>query len=367
MISVTLPVVLPIVFSVTIFLWSTRTLAAREIRYKDYAFELREGDRLVVADMRGSVKLIPSGRPLLKSIGSSDGAATKNATMNALVRVRKVMPDKVAGGSDVFEQWSFTVRRDENVVHLEAKGPDARADWEAQLKNGFPELQFEIEAPSVPAEVVLREGVVSAQGWKNSLYIQVLEGQVRLAKNEGTLRLQVQKGEARVDGHKGRVEFDGFNPKLRLDSVDGDVTLANFSGESSVNKLKGNLQMKAYSGQTVVTEADGGLDFDVGRGSLSVQGLDGSLRGQLDNGSVSAKLVGDPEVNIEAQEGSVSLRVDSQAGASVRLQTEEGVLRAPDELPTSKTSTHKLVTGRLKGAGKGSIFVKTKSGTVVLR
>ncbi|MCM2281675.1 MAG: DUF4097 domain-containing protein [Bdellovibrionaceae bacterium] len=335
---------------------------AREVKFKDYPLEVREGDRVHLTGVNGSVRLIPVTKALLPAVAPAAGAVP-----NGLLRVRKVLSDKApARVLEGFDQWTFTVRRDESVWRIEVKGPDAKSDWEAQLKAGFPEFQFEIESPSVPVEVYFREGRFEAQNWKAPLVVQVNEGQARLAKNEGPLRIQLQRGEVRVDGHKGRIEIDGFNPKIQLSNIEGDLNLDNFAGESALQTLKGSLQLRAFSGQTVAGNIGGGCDFELGRGSLSLQGLEGGLRGQLDNGSVSAKLSGEPEVNIESQEGSVSLRLPADSGAQVRLQTEEGSLQAPSQLGTSKTSTQKFVTGRLSGSGKGSIFVKTKTGNVRL-
>lgn len=330
---------------------------SREVKYKDYSIELREGDRVSVTGVKGSVRLVSSPRALLSASGSGPA--------NGTLRVRKTISTKApARALEGFDQWTYTVRREENVVRIESKGPDSKADWDAQMKAGFPELIFELEAPAVPVEIALREGRMEAQNWKAPLSVHIVDGDVRLLKNEGALRVQVQRGQIRIDGHKGRVDVDGFNPKMQLANLDGDLNLDNFAGDSALQNLKGSLRLKAFSGQTVATQVDGACDFELGRGSLNLQGLDGGLRGQLDNGSISAKILGEPEVNIEAQEGSVSLNLPAGSGANVRLQTEGGILNAPPQLPTSRSSTQRFVQGRLAGSGKGSVFVKTRSGNV---
>ena len=352
-------------FAAALVLLVAVTEEAKEVKYKEFPFEVREGDRLSVVGANGSVRLISANRPLVKVVEPSAAITGAN---NGILRVRKSLAAQApTRAQEGFDQWTFTVRREENMLRIEAKGPDSKSDWDAQLKAGYPELHFEIEMPVVPTEVAIREGRVEAQNWKGALGIYVVEGAVRLAKNEGPLRVQVQRGEIRIDGHKGRVEIDGFNPKTQLTNLEGDLRLDNFAGESAVQDVKGQLRLKAFSGQTTVSKLDGGCDFELGRGSLSLQGLDGSLRGQLDNGSVSAKITGEPEVNIESQEGSVSLNVPNGSGAMIRLQTEEGALNAPSQLGTSKTSTQRFVSGRLGGTGKGSVFVKTKTGNVKLQ
>lgn len=354
-------VILAVATSV-VFQFSAARAEAREVKFKELAFLLREGDRIRVVGAKGHVRLIAASRPL------ADATAPENKTApNALLRVRKVLDDKASSrAKEGFDQWTYSLRKEDNVTYIEARGSDAKSDWEAQLKDGFPEFVFEIEAPPVAAEINLREGRFETQNWKAAVAVQIVEGQVRMAKNEGPLRVQVQRGEVRIDGHKGRVDIDGFNPKTHLTEIDGDLNLDNFAGDSVLQGLRGSLRMTAFSGQTTASKVDGGCDFTVGRGFLNLQGLEGGLRGQLGNGSVVAKLLGEPEVNIEAKEGSVSLRLPPSSGASVRLQTEDGNLSAPAQLTSSHTATRKVVAGRLSGTGKGSVFVKTKTGNVRL-
>ncbi len=373
---------------------------AREVKYKDYLFEVRPGDRLIVAGAKGSVRLISrtpiervaeknaiksTSKASAKSSQKLDNAAAQRAFAtrplagegatladpgaNAVLRVRKVMSDKLgAKGNEIFDQWAYTVHRDENVVRIESKGPESRTDWSNQIKDGImPEIHFELETPAVPVEIALRDGSIQAKGWRHNLTVQLLNGQVRLAQNLGILRVQVQRGEVYIEDHDGRIDVDGFNPQVKLSSIEGDLSLTNFAGDSAIQGLKGNLSLKAFRGQTLVSRMDGGVDFELGRATLNLQDLEGSLRGQLENGSVVAKLVSESDINIESQTGSVVLHLGVKPAVSVRLQTEDGNLNAPDELATSKTSTQKLVSGRLNGGGKGTVFVKTKTGNVTLR
>jgi hypothetical protein len=336
---------------------------AKEVKYKDFNLELHEGDRLSITALRGSIKLTPTGKALVKATGENVQPA-EGAPGNGSIRVRKAAG--VGPALEAFEQWTFSVRREGNIVRVEAKGPDNKGDWETQLRSGVPDLHFEIDAPAVPVEAALREGSITATGWKNSLVLQVIEGKITASKNEGMLKAQAQRGEIKIDNQKGRTEADGFNPKIAITAQEGELFVDNFSGESNVQGVKGHLQTTSFSGQTNVTKVEGGADFQVGRGTLHLTDLTGALRGKLDNGSVVAKLNGEPEVNIESQEGGVSLDLPNGASPNVRLQTEDGNLVAPGELAQSKAGGQKILAGRLGGGGNGSVIVKTKSGNVRL-
>lgn len=334
---------------------------AREVKYKDFNFDIRNGDKLFLVGLKGSVKLIATAKALSKGTGEGVGAAEGSG--NGLLRVRK--NGGTGAAADAFDQWTFTVRRDGNQVKIEAKGPESKSDWENQLKKALiPELHFEVEIPAAaPAEIALRDGTITAQGWKSPLSLQVIDGQIRISKSEGAVRAQAQKGEIRIDTHKGRVEVDGFSPKINLTQLEGELSLDNFSGETNVQGLKGRLNVRSFSGQTAVTKAEGGVDFELVRGSLTYQGA-GSVRGQLENGTVTARVSGDPEVNIEAQSGSVNVDIEPGASPSVKLQSEDGALNAPGDLPSTRVGNGRVVSGKLNGGGQGSVFIKTKSGNV---
>ena len=350
-----------LIFSAFVFGFFPAQSWAREVKYKDFALELREGDRLIVTGLNGSVKFTPNSRALARGAGETFAPA-EGAPGNGTVRVRKSAT--AAAANEAFDSWTFTVRRDGTAVRVEAKGPEGKNEWEQQMKSGAPELHFDIDAPAVPLEVAFRNGSVTVNQLKSSIQIQLVEGQVRLSKNEGTLRAQVGRGEVKIDSHKGRVEVDGFSPKVIASQIEGELSVDNFAGESSLQTVKGHLQVTTFSGQTMASKVDGGVDFQVGRGTLNLQDLSGNLRGKLDNGSLIAKISGEPEVNVESQEGGVSLDITSNASPSVRLQTEEGNLVAPGDLAQSKAGGQKMLAGKLNGGGDGSIFVKTKTGNV---
>src|SRR4051794_16254203 len=70
--------------------------AAKEVRYKDYPVEIRDGDRVVFTGLKANVRLIPSANP-----------------KSAVFRVRKSIADKPSADDLArFDAMSFAVRRD---------------------------------------------------------------------------------------------------------------------------------------------------------------------------------------------------------------------------------------------------------------
>ncbi len=340
-------------FSVTLAcsLFSVQA-AAKETRYNPYPLEIATTDRLVVSLAKGTVKLIPL-------------APGKTPSLSA----KKVVGDK-ASAEDLakFEQLSFVVRRDANVVSIETKGPDTKEAWAQWMKAGSPELVLEIEAPVVPAEIWVREGAVSAQNWKESLMASVVTGSVKTAQTEGALRVGIQRGEVKIEKHRGPAEVDSYGAKLTASEIEGDLDLSNFGGESTLTQVKGTIGVRTHAGGLAINKSSGSVDFMTGRGGVQLAGFEGPVRGQTDQGNVSAQIEGEAEVNIESNQGIVSVKLPSDSGATVRLQTEEGSLALPEAVRAPASAQQKVFSSRLEGDGpKGSVQAKSKSGTVRLR
>lgn len=326
--------------------------ALREVRFKDAPLEIREGDRLVISGIRGSVRLIPL------AMGRTP-----------VLRAKKIMAEKFAAtAGERFDALNYQVRRGDGVLVIEARGPASKAEWGEWLKPGGPELVLEIEAPAVPVEVSLHSGLITTQNWKGPLSTTLVEGVVRTSATEGPLRLQVQKGEARVDSHRGRLEFDTYGARLNAQNVDGELMVENFSGETSLSQIKGNIQLRSHAGGSSIAKSTGALDFELGRGGLTVTGFEGPLRGQTANGSVVAALEGEAEVAIESVQGPVTVKLPGESAAFVRLQSETGSLSAPEPVRPGQAGTLKTAVGRLGGSGpRGTVVIRSKAASLRVR
>jgi hypothetical protein len=318
---------------------------AKEMRYKEMSLDLKDGDRVSVSAIRAIVKLIPS----------------QTGASQIKLRVRKTLSDKAqASALESFNAWSFAFRRDEGVIRIEGKMPElGSVKW-----TDAPEFIMEIESPAVPAEVSIREGSVSAQGWKSSVHISMVEGQIHIVKSEGGLQLQLGHGEIHIDNHHGRVAIDSLAARLNMNDVQGDLLLDNFSGESKISALHGNIQLHSRLGNTAIQKSAGNFDFENGRGALALSDFDGALRGQTEEGAIAAQLIGDIDCNIESTQGNVSLKLPTGSGAQVHLQTEDGLLNVPTSFKNGKNGALKVASGQMPGAARGSIAVKSRSGSI---
>lgn len=326
-------------------------LGAREVKFKEYPFEITRGEQLIVQGVRGQVRLISLA-----------------AGKTPVVRARKLIQDPTKpGAAERFDSLSFTVRREGGIVMIEPKGPSSRQEWLDWSRPGQPELAFEIEAPSTPAEVHLHTGSVTATGWKEPLAISLQEGKVVSLEGGGSLNASILRGEIRVEKHKGIVRVESHAAKVNVSVNEGDVQVHNFAGDTNLVSVKGDVKFRSKTGNVSLANIDGGLDFDNGRGKVDVAGMGGVVRGFNDEGPVSLQLTGEADLSIETQDGSVSVKPPSAAGVLLKLSTEEGVISAPESVNIPKGAGPKSVVSRLDGAPKGVIVLRSKRGTLRVR
>ena len=324
---------------------------AKELKYKEMPFEIREGERLVVNALKGQVKIIPNA-----------------GGRGAILRARKSISDRVSSEEmGRFEALSFSVRREGGAVVVEPKGPDSKTAWASWIKSAnAPEMSIELEAPQVPLEIFVREGQIAVQNWRQPVAASLVSGTIRSSGGDSSLKAQIQRGEVRLERHKGGASIDSYGAKVVASDVEGGMSLTNFGGETTLSSVHGHLDLKNHAGSMSIAKSSGSLDFLAGRAGLNIQGFEGPIRGQTDLGAVSVAVEGETEVSIESNQGNVSVKLPANSGASVRMQSDEGSVAPPEGIRPSGSG--KSATGKLLGTGpKGSVVVRSKSGALRVR
>lgn len=325
--------------------------AAKEVKFKEFPFEIAKGEHLIIQGVRGNVRLIPLA-----------------AGKSPVVRARKILVDVTKpGANEHFEALSFSVRREGGLVMIEPKGPASRQDWIEWSRPGQPELSFDIEAPSTPAEVHMHSGSVTANGWKDALAVSLQEGKIAVVDGNGNFNASILRGDVRVDKQKGTVRVESHAAKVGVTANEGDVQVHNFAGETVLAAVKGDVSVRSKTGSINLSKIDGGLDFDNGRGKFEATAVDGVVRGTNDEGVVSIQLTGEADLSIDTQDGPVAVKPPSATGVLLKLSSEEGTIVAPDSVQVSKASGAKSVVARLDGTPKGVIVLKAKRGTLRVR
>ena len=328
---------------------ATASAAPRETKFKEITLDVVSGDKLAISCPRAAVKLIASTSP------------------TTTLRVKKTLADSAAEGGSRFEGMTFSVKKENGIVRIECSGADSKEELAKAVKAGAGDFHFDVEGASLPVEVGVRGGNVNVQGWKHAVTATIVEGRVQSSATENALRVQLQRGEVKIEGHKGLVVIDSQSAKIAASNVEGDMNVVNFAGESALSSVRGNVDAKLDSGTFTIAKSSGSLDFIVGRGTLNANGFSGPFRGENVSGSVLAELLGDVDVSIEADRGSVNIKAPPGSGATVRLQTSDGSLQHPPSVKPAG-GTAKAAVGTLNGSGsKGTINVRSKSGSIRLR
>lgn len=346
---------------------SSQVESAQEVRFKEIPFEMKENEKLVISSLHGRV--------ILKG---QEGTGSSSAVYLRAKKIRKKESTQKDGPSSSgtslgdkqnldqeFADLSFTVRKEGNAYLIEDKGIMSRSDLARKVEEREMEMVYEIEASSQPVEIHLHDGAVSVKNWHRSVDITLVDGTVQARDSSGDFNVQLQKGVVTVESHIGRVDIDSFGAQFSAKKVEGDLIVKNFGGESNFNEIKGDVDIRTYSGPVQVAKLSGSLAFDVGRSVLKIIDLEGALRGKTDLGTVSAGLLGESEVDVESNQGTVGLRLPASSGAALKLNSEEGAIYAPEGVKSYDSGNGQAVRTRLKGDGpKGVVTIKSKSGII---
>ncbi|HEX4923363.1 MAG TPA: hypothetical protein VFV50_04725 [Bdellovibrionales bacterium] len=260
--------------------------------------------------------------------------------------------------------WRPIVENVDGWIQISVQGPPSKSDWR---NVAIPALDLDVKGPSVPLNVVWKEGDITLKGWKASAVMTQHKGKFFAEGGAAPLKISTLEGEASVTGHQGRVTVDNYNARVTLKNVDGGLDLENFSGLLSVDASKGDISLKASKGRTQITGHKGRFEFDVSQGEIGIANSEGPVRGQGEQGSVAIDLKGTADVKIRAESTKVAIGVPRSSGAKVDLGTQDGNFSVSFPLKYDRIEKTKIMKGNLAGKDSGLIFVRTRSGDIRLK
>lgn len=332
-------------------LLSTSHLSAEVLEFKPLTMELEKEDEIHIRGFDGSVKLV----------GRSQGR-------QLVVSVKQINSDKAPRSvRNTFDEWLFSLQRKGKVIEIEVRSPPSKQAWRQLLMNGgMPKFEIHVMAPAVPARIGWKSGSVEVSNWSAPLHILNEEGRTLVTGGKGPLKVVAQEGPLSVSGRDGVISLENYIGKVGVGRVKGQLTVENFAGDTVISESDAQIYLSSFRGTTEVKGGSGRVEFENERSTLKVSGFKGDLKGSSGQGAVVAQLVGDADVRVSTQEGSVSLRLPN-SGASVNAGTEEGAMYLPQSLQLTRLPNLKLMRGRLHGKNKGYVHIRTKSGDIRLR
>lgn len=308
-----------------------------------FSVPVNEGDQLVIRGVEAQVQLIPAlGAKALKVNG-------------------------IEGNTG---EGAYLLTKKGNIIEIHMNGFDGKKAWMSALARGGGQLRkIEVSSPSLPVDVQLRNGSITAQKWIKDIRVSLSQGgRISLIGGVGALNLYTHKGEVNVQDHSGIVRADSYSGHMTLKNIQGNIDASLFSGPLVVEKSQGFCALSSRVGPVKVAQSSGTLSFENGKGVLSILGFAGRIDGQNQDGSVVVQMALDSEVDIKSKTGRIQITAPASSGSSVNLTTVDGDIFVPNELRVNKLSSEKNVRGRLRGdSQRGSILVRSQEGSIVVK
>lgn len=227
---------------------------------------------------------------------------------------------------------------------------------------------IEIQAPSLPMELHLMEGQVQVSQWSQEAFVQLQKGKIISRSGNGGLIVHNQSGEISITDHQGRVDVDAYKAQLTVKNLTGDADFENFAGENNIEKARGFISVSQDQGSTKLSGSSGTLKFEIGKATLSSQNFAGRVEGQTQEGPINIVMSPESDVNVKSQSGRVTVHSANGSAPSLNLATTDGDILGPQYLKVNRESGLKTLRGRMNGeAQKGSVFIRSQDGAIVIR
>lgn len=235
------------------------------------------------------------------------------------------------------------------------------------LSGQNPKVDLIIQGPAVPVDLFWRQGNVKILGWDEVTKVRLLSGFVTIQGGLKTKDVTFQKGRLEAKGLKGQLRAETYDGEILVSDAEGGVRLKSFAGDVKVLSSSGKLQISAHSGKIFLANNTGDLQFSVDKASMNVSEFEGVIDGHAGNSSVRIRYKGKANVKVRSLAGLIRIDNPRNSGAQINVGSEEGDLRLPKAIKRVQTPYLKIGRGRLQGQIPGRVYVRTKSGGVVLR
>ena len=196
------------------------------------------------------------------------------------------------------------------------------------------------------------------------------------------LRSSSGSGEETIEGLKGPVEASSGSGNLRLASIGDEVRASTGSGHINIDGAKGSVRASTGSGEIRATGVAGGLhastgsggvtlrqtapgevDVTTGSGTLDLTGVHGPVHAQTASGNISVEGEGEGSWRLSTASGSVSVRLPSKQGFTLRAHTVSGNIHTVREMTVQGTISRHEMEGKV-GDGGLLLDVDTVSGSI---
>lgn len=169
----------------------------------------------------------------------------------------------------------------------------------------------------------------------------------------------------------GALELSGLHASVKGDTAGGSIILRDVLGGTEVHTqggpitaehLQGRARLYTSGGSIRVRDAQGDIEARTMGGSIDLDAVNGRLDAQTNGGGVSAHQLGDHDISLETNGGSIHLRIPPTVHATLDARTMGGSVHT--NIPVTITSAGRShVQGTINGTTH-TIRLHTMGGSI---
>ena len=257
------------------------------------------------------------------------------------LKIRHTKTNSYSLKADSSLKWEKTPN---GVLKIISSGYDSKKTWKSPSKP----VVLELAGPSIPAQVFASFGQAVFSSWKASVFVSLLKGEIKGAKNKGEWQVSLKEGSLNLEEHQGAVTAKGFRNQWR------------------VRSSRGNFRFIFNEGLLSVKKSQGDLHFEANKATITLARWKGSLKGLSGSGPVSA-ILEPSEADITTEEGPIHVSFQDSA-PKISAYTEKGRIFGLAYIPTVFSGTSQKKAGRIRGRQKkGKVSLRSLSGNIYIK
>ena len=280
------------------------------------------------------------------------------------------VPKEFAKDADAFySEWPLQVAKVGTDIQIQNSGPSVGSLWRESLRqNSWPTWQVIVYLPEGWGfEGALKEGQASlSQLLNNKVSMKMANGSVSIQAVQGEQSYFISRGKLDIEQAQGSIEVNSFLGDVTILKSKAEVRLENFGGKTLLAQTEGDMSLVVKRSDLEVTGHKGKVDIQSDQKKVVIRQLEGTLKADSQLGDIDAEIIGEADVRVKADRSNVTIKHKS-SGASLNIGSKEGQLTTARYLKLTRYPSIKVIRGRLRGDSKGRIFVRTKTGNVVVR
>ena len=173
-----------------------------------------------------------------------------------------------------------------------------------------------------------------------------------------SMRLEIQTP------RESKVHARADSGGIRVEGVHGPAYCHTDSGGIELHEIGAEVRAEADSGGIHIDNVKGSTYARVDSGGIEAREIAGSIDAETDSGGIRLEQTSAAPVRAKADSGGVTLRLASNAGYDVNVESESGDISVRDVTVSGEISKHH-VHGKIRGGGP-MVEVHVDSGTVTV-